>query len=597
MTMRAASLTLGALVVATVIAIDPVGLAPFGPARWMAVSTLALAGSGLAIWHGDVPFERLTARAGATMLAFLTAGALVGGDLPTSLLGHPERHLGLLTWLLVALVFAAGQQVRAVGDVEVIARAMVIATVVLGAWCTWELAAGPPIELGTSTARLVGPFGSAAFLGAALCLLLPVVVAVALDTATPAVWRITSGVAACGALVSVVGSGSRSAWIGLGAGAAVTIIRVRPAPRAVLGGAVVVLAAVAVLVPRLDQLVERSGGSASRLDEWRVAARVVSHHPVVGVGPEGYRIAVSEGIDARYERTYGRDRVLPDRAHSAPLDVALMGGIPAAIAAAVLVAMIGRRAVRLVGASRPVIAGISVSVISYAVQQLLLFPLAEIDPVWWLLAGIVVTASRGNVTGGSSMAARRAVAATALLLAPLALAAGVLDVAADRLARRSLDLADTDLTTAIETAARAVALRPDNVRYRMVAGELSARTGTLAGIDAARFQAERALAWSAGDPIAGDARATFLLERARITGEGSDVEAALSAWRTLVERDPVRARWQLQLGRAAALANDIELARQAWTTAADLAPNDPTAGRLLAALGTAGSTGNEPPEQ
>lgn len=60
-------------------------------------------------------------------------------------------------------------------------------------------------------------------------------------------------------------------------------------------------------------------GGATRVDEWRVAGRVLVAHPVTGVGPEGYRIAFAEGVDEAYERRHGRDP-LPDRAHAGPLD-------------------------------------------------------------------------------------------------------------------------------------------------------------------------------------------------------------------------------------------------------------------------------------
>ena len=64
----------------------------------------------------------------------------------------------------------------------------------------------------------------------------------------------------------------------------------------------------------------------------------------------------------------------------------------------------------------------------------------------------------------------------------------------------------------------------------------------------------------------------------------ADIDGALLRGSALVDRDPVRARWQLQLGRAAALAGDVDLATIAWTAAADLSPDDPHAADLLHAL-------------
>src|SRR3546814_15208205 len=78
-----------------------------------------------------------------------------------------------------------------------------------------------------------------------------------------------------------------------------------------------------------------------RSEEWRIAARALADHPIAGVGPEGYRIAFADAVDADYQRAHGRDQQ-PDRAHAAPLDVALAGGLPALAAWFAVMAQIGR---------------------------------------------------------------------------------------------------------------------------------------------------------------------------------------------------------------------------------------------------------------
>ena len=179
-------------------------------------------------------------------------------------------------------------------------------------------------------------------------------------------------------------------------------------------------------------------------------------------------------------------------------------------------------------------------------------------------------------------AVRRLIAGGALILTPVALVAGVLDVAADRLAHHAV--VDADAASAIDSAERAVDLRPDDLRYRMVLAEVLGRRSTLADINAAIRQADIALDWSPHDPIAADVHASFLLDRANVTGQPADISIALAAWQRLVDRDPLRARWQLQLGRAAALVGDVKAAREAWTVAADLSPDDATAADLLREL-------------
>jgi O-antigen ligase len=580
MGVRAASLSLGALFVGSVIVVDPAGLAPFGPAKWGAISTLALVGGGLALRSGGQQLHRPSMAAWTALLLLLSAGAVFGHDLPTALLGQPDRHLGLLTWLLFLLMFCAGQQLIDDVDRAVIARSAVVATLCLGAWCAWELAFGAPVGIDSNTSRLTGSFGSAAFLGAAACLLVPISAGVALTPTAPRGWRVAAALSAALGTMALIGSGARAAWLAVAVVLVVAVARGRPTRRVLLAGAAVLLVGVACVVPRLGDVLGRSDGAGSRVDEWAVATRVIGAHPMVGVGPEGYRIAVSEGIDGHYERSYGRDRVLPDRAHSGPLDVSLDGGIAAGLLYCALIGFVCRRALRLVRHSGPTMTGIAVGTITYAIQQLLLFPLAELDPLWWLSAGIVVSA--GSPVARVSTA-RSWAAVVALAVAPVALIGGVLDVAADRLAHDALSASDP--SAAISSAARAVRLRPDNLRYRAVDAQVLADRGTLADVDAAIRQTDSALGWSSRDPIAADQRATLLLRRAGITGQRSDVLTALVEWKILVDRDPLRAQWQVQLGRAAAAAGDLDLARASWTVAADLSPDDSTAADLLQQLG------------
>jgi tetratricopeptide (TPR) repeat protein len=226
----------------------------------------------------------------------------------------------------------------------------------------------------------------------------------------------------------------------------------------------------------------------------------------------------------------------------------------------------------------PTMRGIGLGVIAYGVQQLFLFPLAELDPIWWLLGGVVVAAT--STTDQLDEVHRRLVPVLAGLLGVVMLVAGVLDVAADRLARTALRSSDHD--AAIRTAERAVSLRPDNIRYRLVAAEVHLEKGTVADIDRAIAAARWATDWSNDDPFVGEELAAALSRRAAVTGNSDDIARALGEWQHLADRDPHRTSWQLQLGQAAALAGDVATAREAWSAAADL--GEPGAAALLAAL-------------
>ena len=576
MSVRPRAVAFGTLAVGAVVALDPGGLAPFGPAKWWVVSTAAFVVVALSLRHGTTRCHRPSWWAWVMLLGLLTMSALVNGDVKVAMFGHPDRHLGVLTWLLLFAMFCAGQQLA--DDVSLLVRASALAAGAVGVYASWEIVFGPPIEVASVTRRLLGPFGSAAFLGSACCLFGPIALGMAFDRSEDRRWRWVSGIAAVLVTTAIVGAGTRAAWVGAAAAAMVAAAARRPSRGAVLWCAGCLAVAIAMVTPRLGDVSSRNGSDGSRLDEWRVAARVIEHHPLTGVGPEGYRIAVADGIDQAYERAHRRDTVLPDRAHSGPLDVALIGGLGSALLYVGLLGFVFLRAWRLMRrAQRAAIAGIGATVIAYGVQQLLLFPLAELDPIWWLFGGLAVV-----LTSVSEPIERRrtVLPVVAAAAAAIMFVIGALDVAADRLARTALRSSDHDV--AVDAAVRATSLRPDNMRYRLVAAEARLDRGTLADVDGAIAESRQATQWSSRDPFATDELATALLQRAVVTGAPADVAAALAQWQRLVDRDPLRARWQMQLGRTAALAGDVGRARQAWKIADAL--GEPGAAGLIEAL-------------
>jgi O-antigen ligase len=195
-------------------------------------------------------------------------------------------------------------------------------------------------------------------------------------------------------LVALLGSGARAAWFGLAVSAVVLAARrgrdviARVTGRTVVVGlAGVVLAAVALGVwsPVGDRLTSLFDGDApggrGRLDEWRVATHVARDHLAFGVGPEGYRIAFAGGVDAEYERKHGRDPA-PDRAHAAPLDVLLTGGIGALALWIAALTLIGRFVWRALCDDRMWLVGVGTALIAHVVGQLALFPVAELEPLF-----------------------------------------------------------------------------------------------------------------------------------------------------------------------------------------------------------------------
>jgi O-antigen ligase/Flp pilus assembly protein TadD len=587
---RGTAIVAAAVPVVAVLAIDPGGLAPFGPAKWAAVSTTVLASAAI-VWRAPARLALAPLRAWIAFLGIVAVAAVFALDRVYAWTGTPERHLGVVAWALCFVAFVAGQ-VLTERDARAVSVGATVAAGAVGVWAVAEACGWRPIDLVGAGARPVGTLGSSAFLGATLALLVPAAAGRCVDSYGYST-AIDAPVLGVG-VVALVASGARAAWVGIAVAAALVVLARRPhimRSRATLAagiGGVAVLVALAFVtgvasrVP--DALTERDGGARGRLDEWRVAARVVAGHPVIGTGPEGYRIAFGRAVDARYEQRHGRDP-LPDRAHDALLDVAATTGLPGLVAYAVLLAGVGRFLWRALRTAPPWVAGLAAGCIAYAVQSLFLFPIAEIEPVAWVFAGIVVAtqlaAEPGTRTTRPLSLAVTARAALALL-AVIACTAGALDVVADRDAKRVLTAADQGRV--VEDADRPARLRPDAVRYRLAAARADEARGSIAGLDLALAQLDDALDVSRRDPVARAEHARLALERARRTGNRDDVRRARDELERLRRDDPRNAQVLLRLGVARALTGDDAGAERAWLAAESLAPRSASASTDLAVL-------------
>ncbi len=587
----AAGLVLATLAPTVMLAVDPLGLFPFGPLKWLAVTVLVTAGAAAVLWSTPVRFVRAPTVASVLLVAWMAVAAIGGEDPLYAWTGTPERHVGVLAWALCALALGAGQCLDAARVGPALQAGLVAAGLGVGGTASAEALGWEP-SLFDVDRNLTATFGTSAYLGAAVALLLPIAVGIAADRALPARLRVGAGVGIAPLVVAGAGSGARASWMGV-VGAAVVVawcrrdwlVRHRPTVTIAAGGGAIALVALIVASPvggRLGSTFDPDEpGGQGRLDEWRVATRVIAEHPVLGVGPEGYRIAFATGADEDYERDHGRDP-LPDRAHSAPLDVAVTGGFPALAIWLVVMVTIGRHVMRALTRGRGWLVGVAAGLVAHFGCQLLLFPTAELEPLAWLLAGVVVAATARPSEVRERVVPRLGPAVLAVVAA-VALAAGVLDVAADRRASAAADaLARGDGPGALEAAQDAVALRPDEVRLRLLQARalVAADGGTLAAVGVL----DEALEISPGDPIILLERARLLVARARATRVPAHVSEARTELARLLAGDRVNAALWSEAGAAAALAGDIDDAEEAWLRAEDLAPTDPAPATDLALL-------------
>jgi putative inorganic carbon (HCO3(-)) transporter len=581
---RAGVLALAALAPAAMLVVDPDGWYPFGPSKWLVIPTLLLAGAAMVLSERPVRVPRGIGRALVFLVGWLALAAVLGHDHLYAFVGTPERHFGVLTWALCGLALVVGCSLDPVRHGRLVVNGVLAAGLGVGAVATAEALGWEPRLLDVAD-RLSGPFGSPAYLGAATALLLPIAIGIALSVERGRrrpIAAATSGLL----LVACLGSGARAAWVGLAVAAAVVTLahahtvrarlRARPVRAAAgIAGLVLVGIAVVVLTPvgsRLSSVTDPdAAGGRGRLDEWRVAAHVAEHHLLVGVGPEGYRTEFASGVDARYERTHGR-RQQPDRAHSGPLDIVLAGGLPALAGWAVVVALVGRSVWAALRSGPAWLQGVAAGLVAHVVGQLLLFPVVELEPVAWLLAGLVVAAAPTSRVPRAWTVGPVAVGALGVAAA-VTLASGVTDVVADRRAEVATEaLARGDFRAAARAATSAEGLRPDIVRLHLLAARATVadQQGLLTGLR----HVNDALRVSPHDPIALLTRATLLVERAESTHTRAHIASATTEVQRLLANDPDDAAlWRL-LARSAALSGDAELVREATARATSLTPPD-----------------------
>ena len=576
---------------------DPFGWYPFGPSKWIVISVLLPAGLAWLWWARPlVALPRPTA-AVAALVAWFGVSAVTGADHLYAWIGTPERRLGVLTWILVLALFVAGQSLDPDRDRPALTWSVIAAGLLAGGLATAEALGWEPDVFAVTPGRLTGSMGSAAYLGALSAVLLPALAGIVLDVPADGRARVRSApwlagvVATALTVVACIGSGARAAWLGLAVAAAVVVVARRRtlfADRrraAIVGlGLAVGLIALGVLTPlggRLAQATDPdAAGGRSRVDEWRVALSVVARHPLTGVGPEGYRIAFAEGVTDAYEEAYGRDPI-PDRAHTAPLDIALAGGLPALAAWAIAVGWTLRacyRIIRRADAHHRWLAGLAAAVIAHVAGALLLFPTAELEPLVWMIGGVLVVADarRADVETGDtrSFLVPRAVPVAIGVLAAVAAVAGVRDVRADHQAQLATERARTgDTAAALDAVDAAIAQRPDELRLHLLRAQLlvAADLGTAPALRAV----DDALALSPGDPIAQRHRARLLVQRAGATHLPDDVGRARRYLDELRTHDGSNASLELLAGSAARLAGDAAAAEAAFGRAERLAPTDP----------------------
>ncbi|MCB1256041.1 MAG: O-antigen ligase family protein, partial [Microthrixaceae bacterium] len=406
---QAVSVWVPALVVGLVpIVVLPGAFAPFHAGKWFAVSALIPLGLVACAIRGVLRWPRwqwFAAWVGVNALA------MVLGVAPwLSLAGSPNRNAGVLAVLLGCGAFVLGASTGDDPRVQrLVLRAAFISGAIVGVLAIMEWLGVDLLGLGDldQASRARSTWGNAAFAGAHFVIVLPI--AVAHMRSRDRTWRILAIASTVAIGLGLLLTGTRAAWVA----AAVAAVIMAPSWRAhtrprsadepreirsnltpLIIGAVVIIGSVVIMAPNLTR-----SSAAGRVDQWRTAIPVIIDRPVLGSGPDTGRVVLPSGIDESFEQKHGSTE-LHDRVHNVVLDTAVTTGlIGVVVLGALLVVLITdiRRGLHNEIVPTAIAAGLA----GYLVTLLFGFGDPIIDPIVWLLAGVLLasSSSRSLVSG------------------------------------------------------------------------------------------------------------------------------------------------------------------------------------------------------
>ncbi len=386
---------------------------------------LLYAGTGvllfLTVWRSPGGWRRVfRSPLGMALACWLGAVGLatLGSVNPLlSVVGEDYRYEGLLTWLAYgALTALSACTVTGLARIRwlvgaVLAAATVMAAVGLAQHIGWAVV--PEDFDRRGMARAWGTIGSPLALGAYLVLLLPLPISLYAQTTHPG-WRWIYGAVVVLLYAALVATRTRAAWGAFVVAAGVWAVatgaeRLRPAVRSllILAAALAVVTPLVLLTSRLEvaHVLDRDSAD-SRSFLWRTTAPLIWQRPLLGWGPETLVQVYPDYGTPEFLSVFPRaamERILVDRPHNDLLQQAVSTGLLGLAAYLWLwwtVFRTGWRAARrdLGGSARgthaeagAVAAGLLGGCAGYFSQLQFSFSYVSVAPVYWCLAGVVLS--------------------------------------------------------------------------------------------------------------------------------------------------------------------------------------------------------------
>jgi O-antigen ligase len=288
----------------------------------------------------------------AVLVAVATVSTLFAPVLRTAVLGSYPGYRGLVLLLACGVIGLGGASVILRDrSLHTVTRSSSLCLALVALIAVGEQLGLPPAMLKLEGAvRAISTTGNASNLGVLVVILLPLAVKGALDDSR-VVWRTVGGVATAGGALALVWTLSRGAWIAAIIAALIAVafmVLARRGPAAKVSGgrsaargrlAAAVVAAMLLATIMMPPVLSRARtlldtGSPTavwRLSTWESAVQMIWSRPLVGFGPDGFRLGYlafkAPGQDD------GRLGYLPaEAAHNLVLDSGVALGIPGLVA-------------------------------------------------------------------------------------------------------------------------------------------------------------------------------------------------------------------------------------------------------------------------
>lgn len=562
------------LVLWSVLVVFPVGLDKFVVPKLTVQFLAATIGISAASTNGSLRWSRSFATLLGLILV-LTAASFLSASPTTALLGSSARRMGIVSWLLLAVIFALGtaySRVRELSDLvwSMVGVGSIVAIVTVCQALTSHRGARPTSTLGTATST-------------GLIVAVTLVLTVGVLSRSPRRWRAALFTAAVVQMSALLVSGARGAWLGAALGLAlVGSARVKDLSwrrRSLAATAVALTAAIlVVLLPgvgaRTSTLLAPTEGTAGgRFALLGMGLSAFAEKPILGWGADLGRPALHAHLVKGFEERYG-DRRVEDRVHNTVVDVAVWGGALGVLALGIFVAALAiglRRSrdvwwVQVTGAV----------IVAYAVHLLFNFPNPDSDAAVWLLMGAAVPAGSISLRAPNWAAAIAAVSLVAVILPPL------IDGLEAEVRMNSGANAEShgDLDGAERLYQEAVAVHRSTRTYEVLS-RFELRAGHA---DLAAQAADAAVRLDPSDPYLAELSVQATSELARQRSDSSLAQKAVARARDLVGASPWDGSLHLVLGNACNAANDSACALTEYLKATEITPSRSEAWQNLGAM-------------